>query len=106
MDRLLAQASLSNPVETSINAFLIKDGAHRILIDTGAGDFFGPGGGKLVASLKATCQRPLARSCQFSGEDMMIGLKVEERRFLTRLNYWSTLDYFSTAQEPTRRNPL
>jgi hypothetical protein len=25
MDRLLAQASLSNPVETSINAFLIKD---------------------------------------------------------------------------------
>ena len=58
MDRLLAQASLSNPVETSINAFLIKDGAHRILIDTGAGDFFGPGGGKLIVSLKATGVEP------------------------------------------------
>jgi glyoxylase-like metal-dependent hydrolase (beta-lactamase superfamily II) len=53
IDQLLAQAHVSNPVENSINAFLIVDGSRRILVDTGAGDFFGPGyGGKLIASLK------------------------------------------------------
>jgi glyoxylase-like metal-dependent hydrolase (beta-lactamase superfamily II) len=59
MDRLLTQSSLSNPVMSSINAFLIKDGSRRILIDTGAGDFFGPGGGdKLIASLKSAGVEP------------------------------------------------
>ncbi|GLQ89025.1 MBL fold metallo-hydrolase [Dyella flagellata] len=59
MDKLLTQASLSNPVDSSINAFLIVEGSHRILIDTGPGDFFGPGdSGKLMASLKAVGVEP------------------------------------------------
>jgi glyoxylase-like metal-dependent hydrolase (beta-lactamase superfamily II) len=53
IDQLLTQSHLVNPVENSINAFLIVDASRRILVDTGAGDFFGPGyGGKLIASLK------------------------------------------------------
>jgi glyoxylase-like metal-dependent hydrolase (beta-lactamase superfamily II) len=53
IDQLLAEAHVSNPVENSINAFLIVSGSRRILVDTGAGDFFGPGyGGKLAVSLK------------------------------------------------------
>ncbi|WP_191058990.1 MBL fold metallo-hydrolase [Geminicoccus harenae] len=52
VDNLLARAFQSNPVEASINAFLIEDGARRILVDTGSGQLFGPGhGGKLPDSL-------------------------------------------------------
>ena len=52
VDRLLARAFQSNPVEASINAFLIEDGPRRILVDTGSGQLFGPGhGGKLPDSL-------------------------------------------------------
>ncbi len=51
-DELLAKAFLANPVEASINAFLIQDGVRTILVDTGSGDLFGPGnGGKLIDSL-------------------------------------------------------
>jgi glyoxylase-like metal-dependent hydrolase (beta-lactamase superfamily II) len=51
-DALLHDAFLSNPVEASINAFLFRDAGHTVLVDTGSGDFFGPGyGGKLLASL-------------------------------------------------------
>lgn len=51
-DALLHDAFLSNPVEASINAFLFRDSGHVVLVDTGAGDFFGPGyGGKLIESL-------------------------------------------------------
>ena len=51
-DELLDRAFLSNPVEASVNAYLIRDGARRILVDTGAGQLFGPGfGGKLHDSL-------------------------------------------------------
>lgn len=52
VDGHLAHAFLSNPVEASINAFLIRDGERRILVDTGSGQLFGPGyGGKLRDSL-------------------------------------------------------
>jgi glyoxylase-like metal-dependent hydrolase (beta-lactamase superfamily II) len=41
-------------VEASINAYLINTGSRLVLIDTGAGQFFGPGfGGKLLTSLAA-----------------------------------------------------
>lgn len=51
-DDLLEKQFLANPVEASINAFLIRDGEHTILVDTGSGDLFGPGnGGKLIDSL-------------------------------------------------------
>lgn len=52
VDELLEQSFQSNPVEASINAYLIEDGDRRILIDTGSGQLFGPGnGGKLFDSL-------------------------------------------------------
>lgn len=51
-DDLLDKKFLENPVEASINAFLIQDAMHTILVDTGSGDLFGPGnGGKLLDSL-------------------------------------------------------
>ena len=51
-DALLHRSFLSNPVEASINAFVFRTGDRLVLIDTGAGQFFGPGfGGKLLSSL-------------------------------------------------------
>jgi glyoxylase-like metal-dependent hydrolase (beta-lactamase superfamily II) len=58
-DALLHVAFLSNPVEASINAFLFQDAGHTVLVDTGAGDFFGPGyGGKLLESLASVHVSP------------------------------------------------
>ncbi len=58
-DELLGRAFETAPPETSINAFLIRDGARHILVDSGAGDVFGPGfGGNLPASLKAAGEKP------------------------------------------------
>lgn len=52
IDNLLSKAFLANPVEASINAFVIRDGERIILVDTGSGELFGPGfGGKLYDSL-------------------------------------------------------
>jgi glyoxylase-like metal-dependent hydrolase (beta-lactamase superfamily II) len=59
VDRLLDRSFLKNPVEASINAFLIDSGSRRMLVDTGAGGFFGAGfGGKLLASLAAAGYQP------------------------------------------------
>jgi glyoxylase-like metal-dependent hydrolase (beta-lactamase superfamily II) len=58
-DSLLRRSFLNNPYEASINVFLIELGARRVLVDTGAGELFGPGnGGKLVAALAATGVHP------------------------------------------------
>lgn len=59
LEALLHRAHRTNPIEASINAFLIEDGKRRILVDTGAGELFGPGnGGKLVSSLASVGVRP------------------------------------------------
>jgi glyoxylase-like metal-dependent hydrolase (beta-lactamase superfamily II) len=59
VDGLLHGSFLTNPVEASINAFLIDTGSRIVLVDTGAGKFFGPGfGGKLLASLAAAGYGP------------------------------------------------
>lgn len=59
IDHLLHRAFLSNPIEASINAYLIESGSRLALVDAGAGAFFGPGaGGKLVASLCAAGYHP------------------------------------------------
>lgn len=58
-DQLLEAEFLTNPVEASINVFLVQDSKRAILIDTGAGDLFGPGnGGKLLDGLKSTGLSP------------------------------------------------
>jgi len=59
VDQLLAHAHRANPVEASINAYLVDTGSRLMLVDVGAGDFFGPGyGGKLVARLKSVGIEP------------------------------------------------
>jgi glyoxylase-like metal-dependent hydrolase (beta-lactamase superfamily II) len=69
MDKLLHQKTektakalehnfLKNPVETSVNAFLVNTGSKLVLIDTGAGGLFGPTLGKIVGSLKAAGYQP------------------------------------------------
>jgi glyoxylase-like metal-dependent hydrolase (beta-lactamase superfamily II) len=59
IDRLLHNSFLTNPVEASINAFLVDTGDKQILIDTGAGKLFGQlGGGKLQMSLKTAGYEP------------------------------------------------
>ncbi len=49
---------LKNPIETSVNAYLINTGTKLVLIDTGAGTLFGPTLGKLAANLKAAGYLP------------------------------------------------
>ena len=44
---------LRDPIETSVNAFLVNTGSKLVLIDSGADSLFGPTLGKLQASLKA-----------------------------------------------------
>lgn len=52
IDALLQRNFQSNPVEASINAYLIEFPGRTVLVDTGSGELFGPAtGGKLVASL-------------------------------------------------------
>jgi glyoxylase-like metal-dependent hydrolase (beta-lactamase superfamily II) len=46
------------PVDLSINAYLINTGAHLVLIDTGAGELFGATSGLLVTNLEAAGYRP------------------------------------------------
>ena len=54
----LAKAYEAAPLETSVNAYLINTGSKLVLIDTGAGAFFGPTLGKLAANLKAAGYQP------------------------------------------------
>jgi glyoxylase-like metal-dependent hydrolase (beta-lactamase superfamily II) len=59
IDALLKKGYLSNPMELSLNAFLLRIDGRIVLIDTGAGQLFGPGyGGKLLASLSAAGVTP------------------------------------------------
>ena len=59
VDNLLGRAFLKNPVEASINAFLLETHEGLVLVDTGAGEVFGPGyGGRLVDSLAVAGVKP------------------------------------------------
>jgi glyoxylase-like metal-dependent hydrolase (beta-lactamase superfamily II) len=58
LDADLGRSFLKEPVETSVNAFLINTGSKLVLIDTGCGILFGPSVGKLLANLKAAGYRP------------------------------------------------
>ena len=57
-ESLLARQFLKDPVETSVNAFLINTGSKLVLIDTGAGALFGPTLGRMVSALKAAGYQP------------------------------------------------
>ena len=54
----LARSFLKDPVETSVNAYLINTGAKLVLVDAGAGSLFGPTLGNLVTNLKAAGYQP------------------------------------------------
>jgi glyoxylase-like metal-dependent hydrolase (beta-lactamase superfamily II) len=55
----LARAHQALPIALSINAFLINTGSELILVDTGAGELFGPhSGGRLIANLRAAGYQP------------------------------------------------
>ncbi|OJT17567.1 MBL fold metallo-hydrolase [Archangium sp. Cb G35] len=59
VEKLLAAAYVSQPVETSINAFLINTGSRLVLVDTGAGSLFGPTvGNQLLTNLRAAGYQP------------------------------------------------
>lgn len=55
---VLAAHYLGSPLETSYNAFLVNTGSKLILIDTGAGNIFGPRLGQLAANMKASGYSP------------------------------------------------
>lgn len=54
----IARSFLRDPIETSVNAFLINTGNKLVLVDSGAGALFGPTLGKLQASLRAAGYQP------------------------------------------------
>ncbi len=54
----LATSFQTDPLETSVNAFLINTGTRLVLIDTGAGALFGPTLGKLLTNLRAAGYQP------------------------------------------------
>jgi glyoxylase-like metal-dependent hydrolase (beta-lactamase superfamily II) len=58
LDSDLRRAYLKEPIEMSVNAFLVNTGSKLVLIDTGCGILCGPSVGKLSASLKASGYRP------------------------------------------------
>ena len=58
VDRDLARAYLKDPVQASVNAFLVNTGAKLVLIDTGTANLFGPTLGNLAANLKAAGVQP------------------------------------------------
>lgn len=56
--KAIERAHLKNPVETSVNAYLINTGTKLVLIDSGAGALFGPTLGRLAANIKAAGYQP------------------------------------------------
>src|ERR1017187_2181484 len=58
LEAALARSFLKDPIEASVNGFLINTGTKLVLVDTGAGTFFGPTLGRLMSNLKASGYRP------------------------------------------------
>ncbi len=57
-EKALARSFLKDPVETSVNAYLVNTGAKLVLIDAGAAALFGPTLGKLMGNLRAAGYAP------------------------------------------------
>jgi glyoxylase-like metal-dependent hydrolase (beta-lactamase superfamily II) len=58
LEGALDRAFLKDPIEGSVNGFLVNTGAKLVLIDTGSGTFFGPIVGHLIKNLEASGYRP------------------------------------------------
>lgn len=58
VDAALSAAFLRNPVELSVNAYLVNTGRKLVLIDAGTGPLLGPTLGRLPASLRAAGYQP------------------------------------------------
>jgi glyoxylase-like metal-dependent hydrolase (beta-lactamase superfamily II) len=58
LDLLLQEACLGNIVPSHVNAFLIDDGLHRILIDAGAGDLQDVTLGQMAAQMTSAGHHP------------------------------------------------
>lgn len=58
VEKMLARWKLKDPVETSVNAYLVNTGAKLVLVDTGAAGLYGPTLGKLLVSLRAAGYQP------------------------------------------------
>ena len=58
VDALFKRAYMTNPVTTSVNAYLVNTGSKLVMIDSGAGKLFGPTLGNLLASLRAAGYQP------------------------------------------------
>ena len=57
-EKALARSYLKDPVETSVNVYLVNTGSKLVMIDAGAAGLFGPTLGKLMANLKASGYSP------------------------------------------------
>ncbi|MFC4761867.1 MBL fold metallo-hydrolase [Dyella koreensis] len=58
LDTLMMEARLGNVVSSHVNAFLIDDGQHRMLIDAGAGDLQDATLGRMATQLMSAGHRP------------------------------------------------
>ncbi len=58
VQKALARAFLKEPLDTSVNGYLVNTGSKLVLIDTGAAGLFGPTLGNLLVNLKAAGYQP------------------------------------------------
>ncbi len=57
-EKALARSYLKDPVETSVNVYLVNTGGKLVMIDAGAAGLFGPTLGKLMTNLRAAGYTP------------------------------------------------
>jgi glyoxylase-like metal-dependent hydrolase (beta-lactamase superfamily II) len=58
VEQLLKRSFLADPMDVSVNAYLVNTGTKLVMIDAGCGALFGPTMGKLVDNLKAAGYQP------------------------------------------------
>ncbi|MDD2335225.1 MAG: MBL fold metallo-hydrolase [Geobacteraceae bacterium] len=59
LNRLLSRMFVGNPkMQTAVNIYLINTGSHLVLVDTGAGNLFGPSLGYVLQNMKAAGYGP------------------------------------------------